>query len=288
MGFGRLFPQARLVQIDVLDAATHAAVDTYLRADAATAATVLNEALADAEAQAWPGLDATEVAAAQFDRPYGRTATEAAPAADGLAADGQLDPRALTAAIDRALPAERLITSDGGHFIGWANTYLDVPGPDSVLLVGTAFQSIGLGFSTAAGAARAANERGRMLVLPTGDGGGLMALADLDSLVRTADRATVIVYNDAAYTAEITQYGMQGLDERPMRIDRVSFAGLGQAVGARGTEVRTLDDLAEWATWAASGEPGTWVLDCRVSGEVIAPYQLEIMENLKRQVAATR
>jgi thiamine pyrophosphate-dependent acetolactate synthase large subunit-like protein len=115
-----------------------------------------------------------------------------------------------------------------------------------------------------------------------------MALADLDSLVRTADRATVIVYNDAAYTAEITQYGMQGLDERPMRIDRVSFAGLGQAVGARGTEVRTLDDLAEWATWAASGEPGTWVLDCRVSGEVIAPYQLEIMENLKRQVAATR
>ena len=115
-----------------------------------------------------------------------------------------------------------------------------------------------------------------------------VALADLDSLVRTAERATVIVYNDAAYTAEITQYGMQGLDERPMRIDQVSFAGLAQAVGARGTEVRTLTDLDEWAAWAASGERGTWVLDCRVSGEIIAPYQLEIMENLKRQNAQAR
>ena len=73
-----------------------------------------------------------------------------------------------------------------------------------------------------------------------------------------------------------------------MRIDQVSFAGLAQALGARGTEVHTLADLDEWAEWTAAGEPGTWVLDCRVSGEVIAPYQLEIMENLKRQVAQTR
>lgn len=287
MGFGRLFPQARLAQVDLLEVATHPAVDTFVRADAASAAAALLERIPAPEHETWPGLARDTVATAQFDRPFGRTSTDAQQPSP-TANDGQLDPRAVTAAIDAHLPAERLIATDGGHFIGWANTYLTVPGPDSVVLVGTAFQSIGLGFSSAPGAAVAANADGRMLVLATGDGGGLMALADLDSLVRTAERATVIVYNDAAYTAEITQYGMQGLDERPMRIDQVSFAGLAQALGARGTEVRTLADLDEWAEWTAAGEPGTWVLDCRVSGEVIAPYQLEIMENLKRQVAQTR
>lgn len=287
MGFGRMFAQARLVQLDLADTATHPAVETFIRTDAADAAAVLLAHTPAPEHATWPSLDRDAVAAAQFDRPFGRTSTDAEDPSP-IAADGQLDPRAVTAAIDEQLPAERLIATDGGHFIGWANTYLSVPGPDSVVLVGTAFQSIGLGFSSAPGAAIAANADGRMLVLATGDGGGLMALADLDSLVRTAKRATVIVYNDAAYTAEITQYGMQGLDERPMRIDQVSFAGLAQAVGAHGTEVLTLNDLDAWAEWVASGENGTWVLDCRVSGEVIAPYQLEIMENLKRQAAAAR
>ena len=121
-------------------------------------------------------------------------------------------------------------------------------------------------------------------IVGTGDGGGLMGLADLDSLVRTARRATVIVFNDAAYTAETTQYGSLGLDERPMRIDEVDFAQLALGVGAHATVVRRLSDLDSWATWCTARGEGTWVLDCRISGSVIAPYQLEIMANLRDAV----
>lgn len=270
MGFGRLFPQAKLVQVDLAEHPTHPAVNHHIRADARATAIALLAAVAPRTS--WPGLDHTEVAGAQFDRGE----------RPEFAADDRLDPRGLITAIDAQLPQERLVCSDGGHFIGWANTHLQLPSIGSMLLVGTHFQSIGLGFPAAAGAAVAAGDR--MLVVPTGDGGGLMGIADLDSLVRTARRATVIVFNDAAYTAETTQYGTLGLDERPMRIDEVDFAQLALGVGAHSTVVRKLSDLDSWATWCTARGEGTWVLDCRISGTVIAPYQREIMANLHRTV----
>ena len=56
-----------------------------------------------------------------------------------------------------------------------------------MMMVGTAFQSIGLGFASVPGAALAKPDA--TIVLTTGDGGGLMALADLESAVRVAAAA---------------------------------------------------------------------------------------------------
>jgi len=118
------------------------------------------------------------------------------------------------------------------------------------------------------------------IVLTTGDGGGLMALADLESAVRVAGgRGLAVVWNDAAYGAEINLYGLKGLAREPMLIPEVDFAALAAGVGAEGVVVRSLEDLERLATWAA--EPAAsrrfLVLDCRISGEVIAPYQQEII-----------
>ena len=278
IGFGRLFPQAHLAQLD-LEAPTAPQVRTAVRGDAGPAVRELRglvEAADGVGTERWTGIDPSEVAGAQLDRGE----------APELAPDGRLDPRGLLTALDEHLPERRLVCSDGGHFIGWANTHLRLDHTDTMLLVGTKYQSIGLGFASAPGAAVAAAADDRMLVVPTGDGGGLMALADLDSTVRAARRATVIVFNDGAYTAETTQYGTMGLDERPMLIDEVDFAQLALGVGARSAVVRTLADLDAWAAWAAGDEPGTWLLDCRISGAGLAPYQLEIMDNLRRAAAA--
>ena len=53
-------------------------------------------------------------------------------------------------------------------------------------MVGTAFQGIGLGFSTVAGVAAAAPDS--TVVLSTGDGGGLMAIADLETCLLYTSR----------------------------------------------------------------------------------------------------
>ncbi|MBN9197014.1 MAG: thiamine pyrophosphate-binding protein, partial [Microbacterium sp.] len=168
--------------------------------------------------------------------------------------------------------------SDGGHFVGWANMYWPVASPDRMIMIGTAYQSIGLGFPSVAGAAMARPES--TVVLTTGDGGGLMALADLETAVRVAGgRGLAVVWNDGAYAAEINLYGLKGLAEGPMLIPEVDFAGLAAAVGAQGVVVRSIVDLDRLAAWTATpaDERPFLLLDCRVSPRVIAPYQQEII-----------
>jgi thiamine pyrophosphate-dependent acetolactate synthase large subunit-like protein len=204
-------------------------------------------------------------------------AQDAGPA-DGRAPDGRLDPRAAAARIGELLPADRVVVSDGGHFIGWANMFWPVAAPNRMVMVGTAYQSIGLGFPSVAGAAAAAPDA--TIVLTTGDGGGLMALADLETAVRTAGgRGLCVVWNDGAYGAEVHLYGRKGLERAPMLIPEVDFAALGRAVGAEGVVVRELGDLERLAAWAAApaSDRPFLLLDLRVSPAVVAPYQLEVI-----------
>ncbi len=272
MRFGQLFsPGTRVVQVDIAPAATHPHVGGFVRGDARVVAEALLERLAHGSIrERW--LTADEVAA-----------TRTRETGDALAPDGRLDPRSVAVRIGELMESDastrdRVVVTDGGHFLGWANMYWPVASPDRMMMVGTAYQSIGLGFPSVPGAALAKPEA--TVVLSTGDGGGLMALADLESAVRVAGgRGLAVVWNDAAYGAEVNLYGLQGLAREPMLIPEVDFAGLAASVGARGVVVRTLDDLdalAEWAATPASERPYL-LLDCRISGDVIAPYQQEII-----------
>ncbi|MDO9397085.1 MAG: thiamine pyrophosphate-binding protein, partial [Herbiconiux sp.] len=88
-----------------------------------------------------------------------------------------------------------------------------------------------------------------------------------------------VIWNDAAYGAEVNLYGLQGLAEEPMRIPEVDFAALAEAVGAQGAVIRTLDDLEVLQQWAARppAERLFLLLDLRISGAVISPHQEEII-----------
>lgn len=267
MRFGELFaPGTRVFQVDITPAATHAHVGGFVRADARLAAEALVSRLGDAVPSS-PWRETVDVAAAR-----------AYDAGDDLAADGRLDPRSAARRMAELLPEDRVVVSDGGHFIGWANMYWPVAAPDRMMMIGTAFQSIGQGWPSVVGAALARRES--TVVLTSGDGGGLMAIADLESAVRAAGgRGMAVVWNDAAYGAEVNLYGLKGLAEGPMRIPEVDFAAFGAAVGAEGVVVRTLADLDRLESWTAE-DPSTrrfLLLDLRISGDVIAPYQQEII-----------
>ena len=114
------------------------------------------------------------------------------------------------------------------------------------------------------------------------DGGGLMALADLETAVRVAGgRGLAVVWNDAAYSAEVMLYGAKGLADAPMRIPEVDFAALARAVGAEGVVVWTVADLDALQAWTArdADERPFLLLDLRISGDVIAPYFAEVVAN---------
>ena len=268
MRFGELFaPGTRVFQIDIAPAATHPNVGGFVRADARVAAEEIVTRVRDRGESVSPWREAVDVVAARAYAP-----------GDDLAPDGRLDPRSAARRLGELLPPDRVVVSDGGHFIGWANMYWPVAAPDRMMMVGTAFQSIGQGWPSVVGAALA--RRDSTIVLTSGDGGGLMAIADLESAVRAAGgRGMAVIWNDAAYGAEVNLYGLKGLAEGPMRIPEVDFAAFGAAVGAEGVVVRTLGDLERLRTWAAEAPADRrfLLLDLRISGDVIAPYQQEII-----------
>ncbi|WP_104167813.1 thiamine pyrophosphate-binding protein [Arthrobacter sp. SX1312] len=265
--FGHSFgADARVIQVDLAAGPTSPAVTDFVHADARLAAEALLAAVDRREGeQRWSTRAAGDALRAHDARNDG----------EPTAPDGRLDPRSLCRALDRMLPADRTVVQDGGHFIGWAPGYLRVPAPNRLIMVGTAYQTIGLGFPSAVGAARALPDS--TVVLCTGDGGALMALADLDTVIRTARRAVIVVFNDAAYGAEVHQYAVRGIHPGPMLIDEVDFAAVARALGARSATIDALDDLAAVAGWLASDDDGVLLLDCRISRQVVAPYMQEIV-----------
>ena len=172
--------------------------------------------------------------------------------------------------LDELLPADRALVHDGGQFIGWMPQHARVGDPTELVLVGTALQTIGLGSASAVGAARARPDRTTVLV--TGDGGGAMGLADLVTFLREAESGLVVVFNDAAYGAELHQYGAAGVDREGMLLDDVDFAALGRALGAGGHRVTRLADLDVVGEWTRDGARGVLVVDVLVTRTVPADF----------------
>jgi acetolactate synthase I/II/III large subunit len=184
-----------------------------------------------------------------------------------LAPDGRMDPRALTAALDDALPLERCVTVDGGHFSGWPVMHLRADSPQG-LLYPHGFQSVGLGLGSVVGVAAARPDR--LPVLAVGDGGLLMSLGELDTLLAERIPALIVVYNDNAYGAELHAFASSP-DVDLAHLPERDFAAIFAAMGGRAETIATPADLRCVASWLRD-RSGPLLLDCKVSRHVVAPW----------------
>ncbi|GAA3324947.1 thiamine pyrophosphate-binding protein [Paeniglutamicibacter sulfureus] len=181
--------------------------------------------------------------------------------------DGQyIDPRTLTTALDGILPTERIVSVDSGNFMGYPSQFLSVPDEFGFCFT-QAFQSIGLGLYTAIGAGLA--QPGRIPVLGTGDGGFHMAIAELDTAVRLNMPLVCIVYNDAAYGAEVHHFALEDpeADMSSVQFPDTDFAAIGRGFGADGITVRTLADLDAVGQWVASNPTKPLVIDAKIASD---------------------
>jgi thiamine pyrophosphate-dependent acetolactate synthase large subunit-like protein len=180
--------------------------------------------------------------------------------------DGErIDPRLLSIALDDLFSAERTVVIDSGNFMGYPSMYLSVP--DAAGFVFTqAFQSIGLGLASAIGAAIARPDR--LTVAALGDGGALMGISELETVVRLGLRMVIVVYDDEAYGAEVHHFGPDGFALDTVRFPARDIAAIGRGFGCDGVVVRSVDDLAAVrATWGA-GEAGgerPLVIDAKIT-----------------------
>lgn len=184
-----------------------------------------------------------------------------------------VDPRALALALDRLLPEQRNLVYDAGNFLGVV-PYLSVPGPGHFKMTSD-FASIGLGFGSALGFAAGRPEATTVLVI--GDGGLLMTIGELESVVREDLPLVIVVMNDCAYGAELHFLKMRDLPVAKSVFPDVDFAPVAEAFGFRAATIRTLDDLNAIAPALASPD-GPILLDCKINASVAAPFMAEIAE----------
>ncbi len=181
---------------------------------------------------------------------------------DERAEAGRIDPRTLSIALDRLLPASRTVAVDSGNFMGYPSMFLDVPDAEGFVFT-QAFQSVGLGLATAIGAAVARPDR--LTVAALGDGGALMGIADLETAVRLGLDLLVVVYNDEAYGAEVHHFGPAGHPLDHVTFPAADIAQLGIGFGCVGATIRQPDDLAAVADWLAGPRDRPMVIDAKVT-----------------------
>jgi thiamine pyrophosphate-dependent acetolactate synthase large subunit-like protein len=184
------------------------------------------------------------------------------------AAPGRLDPRTLSIALDEMLPLERTVVVDSGHFMGWPSMYLRVPDAAGFVFP-QAFQCVGLALGNAIGAALARPDR--LTVAALGDGGALMALPELETLGRLAPDLVVVIYDDAAYGAEVHHFRPMGQAVDLAQFPDTDFAALAEAAGCRGIEARGVPDLEGVREWLANRDRPL-VLDARVDPDICADW----------------
>jgi thiamine pyrophosphate-dependent acetolactate synthase large subunit-like protein len=260
MRHGRLIgPGARVAQVDDDSAAigAHRPVDLGVLGDVACTARAV---LAAFGGRAGPGYRSQEVRS--------RIAREVrwrdVPYDDQGRPGVVIDPRTLTIALDDLLPAERVVAIDSGNFMGYPSMFLSVPDSRGFCFT-QAYQSVGLGLASAIGAALA--EPDRLPVAALGDGGALMGISELETVVRLGLPMVIVVYDDEAYGAEVHHFGPDGFSLDTVRFPPADIAAIGRGFGCAGVTVRGPEDLGPVRDWLAGPRDRPLVIDAKVASD---------------------
>ncbi|MEC7829082.1 MAG: thiamine pyrophosphate-binding protein [Actinomycetota bacterium] len=171
--------------------------------------------------------------------------------------DGAVDPRTLTRQLDAGLPQDRQVVVDAGRFMLDALT-MSVPNPRD-LVTSHGFGAIGLGMSTAIGAAVAHPTRPTVLCI--GDGGYMMGgLTELSTAVHLGLDLIVIVYNDGSYGAEHIQLVTKGMDPAASLHEWPDFCAVAESMGCDTAKITSLDDIDAALEVVKNRQPGRPVL----------------------------
>src|SRR6266536_2293269 len=162
------------------------------------------------------------------------------------------------------LPAGRIVAVDSGNFMGYPSMYLSVPDADGFCFT-QAYQSVGLGLASAIGSAIARPDRLTLAAL--GDGGALMGISELETVVRLGLPMVILIYDDEAYGAEVHHFGPGGHPLDVVRFPPADIAAIGRGFGCEAITVREPGDLGPVRGWLDGSRGRPLVIDAKVTSE---------------------
>jgi acetolactate synthase I/II/III large subunit len=269
---GRLIsPDATVAQVDDDPSAlgAHRPVTLGVTGDVALTARAVADALP--EVSGFTGYRSAKLRdrlAAQVrwrDVPYEDESTgggSGAGSGGGSGGQARIDPRTLSIALDDMLPAERIVAVDSGNFMGFPSMFLSVPDADGFCFT-QAYQSIGLGLASAIGSAIARPDR--LTVAALGDGGALMGISELETVVRLGLPMVIVVYDDEAYGAEVHHFGPHGHPLDTVRFPPAKIAKIGRGFGCEAITVRRRRDLRPVQAWLDGPRGAPLLIDAKVT-----------------------
>ena len=262
--FGTSLPKVPLIQVDAVrtNIGRWCPADVAVVGDARIAAEQLTAAVPERPAA---------------EKPFHSEANRKLLAAFDIAQDFQpantprtIDPRSLGVELNKLLPKYRNLVYDAGNFLGIL-PYITAPSPAHFKMTND-FASIGLGFGAALGVAKARPDTPTVLII--GDGGFLMTMGELETVVREDLPMIIILMNDCAYGAELHFLKLRQQPVAKSVFPDVDFAPIAAAFGFQAATIRTLDDLRKMAPVLAKPE-GPIFLDCKINADIAAPFMSE-------------
>ncbi|HXV10412.1 MAG TPA: thiamine pyrophosphate-binding protein [Burkholderiales bacterium] len=262
LGGGYAYPNARYVHIDVkphILLGTERGAECYVQGDATETVREIEDTLARKNfSQDGFRTAATRNALRGSFRDPGEFEIE----------PGTVDIREVLEVLDGKLPAGVGLVTGSAHNFSFPVWHMQKPRAFQVSV--TSFTGVGQVIGNAIGAAVASKDP---VVAVDGDGSALQNIQELDTAARLGVKLLYFIVNDEAYGAEYHKLRAKGLDGNLSAVPTPDLAEVGRALGCRGRQARTLDEVGAGIDEFMKGE-GPMVLDVRISRNVISiPYR---------------
>lgn len=152
-----------------------------------------------------------------------------------------LHPRQVLRELEKAMPADVMVSTDIGNINSVANSYLRFDRPRS-FLAPMSFGNCGYALPTIIGAKAAAPER--PAIAYAGDGAWAMSMVEILTAVRHDIPVTAVVFHNRQWGAEKkNQVDFYNRRFVAGELDSPSFAGMAKSMGAEGIVVDELDQV---------------------------------------------
>lgn len=201
---------------------------------------------------------------------------------------GGMHPRRMLRELEKALPANAMVTTDIGNICSVSNSYLRFRKPNS-FFAAMSFGNCGYAFPTAIGAKLATP--GRPAVAYVGDGAWGMSFGEILTCVRESIPVTVVVFNNRQWGAEkknqVDFYGNRFLGVNLDVPQTADFTAIAQAMGAEARRITHIDDVGEALDKACAAQKRgkTTILEMMCTRELGDPFRRDALKKPVRTLA---
>jgi sulfoacetaldehyde acetyltransferase len=197
-----------------------------------------------------------------------------------------MHPREMLRALEKAMPARAMVSTDIGNICSVSNSYLRFAEPRS-MFAAMSFGNCGYAFPTIVGAKVAAPDRPAIAYV--GDGAWGMSFGELQTCVREKIPVTAVVFNNGQWGAEKKNH-VDFYENRFVGVNldgQPSWAAVAKAMGAEGVRVDNVSQVGDAlrAAAAAQRDGKTTVLEMMVTRELGDPFRRDALSLPKRHLA---